>query len=286
MNSCLEIDTDNTTYYSFSSSEDISLSMYYLDPNSSTYTLDRSGKFSSMSKAGIIQKGPAALLFSFKTTTKFSIGLASFGNFNCSRVYIDNSQNSSYDFNYQNQQFFSLPITETPCFFYSADGQHSINSSLGKCRFCPTIDIYAGLKQKIASLISGDTRNDMNPMINTPTFIIMNPAKSHLSDLETFHFSLSTNKAPYGFTSKFEYIGLNNSNSTINIKKIYIGNAIVIAVIIICFLLIVLMLIYYFCKQTLWCHKKSQQISFDENTQFSALPIFSQSNDNPYYSFH
>lgn len=283
-NDCLEIDTGIAPYYfAFTSSKDIHISMYTHNSTTNTYTLDVAGNISSLNKAGIITKDYTVLLFQFSNPTYFSIGLSSLELFNCSRVFIDNSQNSDYVFSTNNKDFFSLPIYDTRCFFYSASGQQSYTILYEKCHNGPTIEVYAGLKQKIDTIYPGETKSQTNPMIDTPTFIIIRPNEPN-SNLEYLHMNISSSEVPFGNITKIEFQGIQNYNSSLQIHYKYVGNTIALVSIGLSMALIVLMTVYIVCKHTYWCRRKLKVISFDETQQLSGLPIFTQSVPSVYYS--
>lgn len=273
---CLQIDTcQDPFFYTFTSSEQISLTTYHSDLNHTELIFDQSSSGSSINSAGVIDSGPATLFFEFPDGGDFSIGYASFGNINCSRVFISDSRNNWYSFSNKVEGFFSLPIQDTRCFFYSASGTQNLTAELGYCNNCPTIQIRAGLKHLLASIDKKATTKVVNPMTNTPTFVIITPPEFSPSDAESMSFGITSTEGSPGNGTYVELLGRQYKSPTKIIIMKHPGNYIALSFTITIGVCFMTLLSYIICKEKLWCRNSSKDEVFNSCGQTSQVPMIS-----------
>jgi hypothetical protein len=187
-------------YFTFSASPSATVTRYTSKSNFDDADIAYNGTTPDVSWMDRIEDGPTRLVFSFTEDTYFSIAYAGFSNFNCSRILISDAPSFTFS------DFLSLPALTSVCLFYGAHGTHTISGSMGAGASYPTIEIYSGIKHRLASISSQVSNFTFTqPGADTPTFVIITPPSAPTGTQPVLNFELRTDGTFVGKTMVAEF---------------------------------------------------------------------------------
>ena len=241
---CVIFDFLAPSFYSFSTTNSLSITRYSSNSNFTKFTLDYEGSTPEIAPTDRVLEGKTRLVFMANNLTHLSIGYASLDSFNCSKIIIDNSKmmNSS--------PFLNFPIDEKYCFFYASTGLHTIKGSFGACKNCPEFIIYSGVKHRLA-IVKPETYNFNYQQVirNKPTLIVIYPPKER-SDVKLLSFTLETDNFYSNTSTYVKFSTILNGDETVKVFKVIgIGKIISIIFISFCSIGIIMTVLYAFQKE-------------------------------------
>jgi hypothetical protein len=187
-------------YYTFTASPSVTVTRYLANSDSTDANIVYNGTTPDVAWTDRIEDGPTRVIFSFPNDTYFSLAYAGFSTFNCSRIILSDSLSVVAS------DFFQLPLVNSICVFYGAHGTHTISGSMGPALAYPTIEIYSGMKHRLA-LISSQVSNFTftQPGCDIPTFIVVTPAVGEPRVGPVLEIDLRTDANFTGETVALEY---------------------------------------------------------------------------------
>jgi hypothetical protein len=158
-------------YYSFTASPSVTVTRYLANSDSTDSDIVYNGTTPDIPSTDRIEDGPTQFVFWFSEDTYFSIAYAGFSTFNCSTMVLSDSESIVAS------DYLPEPLTTSVCLFYGAHGTHTISGSMGEAGSYPTIEIYSGMKHRLAQISSQVSNFTFTqPGTDIPTFVVVTPA--------------------------------------------------------------------------------------------------------------